>query len=117
MVYPEPHSLKGIEDGIAWAGEAAPDVLVESLRAIDGANVYELLSRVSVPTLVLHGTRDKIVPYTHAKKLAEAISGARLITFEGGGHALHGRDAVKVNRLIREFTLDRLGELSSIPPT
>ena len=65
-VLPEPHSLKGIEDCVAWAGETTPDVLIESLRAIDGANVHDLLARISVPTLALHGTLDKIVPYTHA---------------------------------------------------
>ncbi len=100
---PEPHSLKGIEDSIAWSGETTPDVLVESLRAIDGSNVYDLLGRVQVPTLALHGTLDKIVPYTHAEKLVAAIPGARLITFEGAGHVLHGRHPVKVNRLIRDF--------------
>jgi pimeloyl-ACP methyl ester carboxylesterase len=80
-VFQEPHSLKGIEDMFAWAGETTPDVLVESLRAIDGTSVYDMLPRLTTPTLVLHGTQDKIVPYTHAKKLAEAVPGARLITF------------------------------------
>jgi len=80
---PEPYSLKGIEDAIAWSSETTPDVLVESLRAIDGSNVYDLLPRVQTPTLALHGTLDKIVPYTHAEKLVAAIPGARLVTFEG----------------------------------
>jgi pimeloyl-ACP methyl ester carboxylesterase/UDP:flavonoid glycosyltransferase YjiC (YdhE family) len=105
--FPEPHSLKGIEDCFAWAGETAPEILVESLRAIDGSNVHDLLQRVQVPTLALHGTGDKIVPYTHAEKLVAAIPGAKLVTFEGAGHVLHGRHAVKVNRLIRDFVLDR----------
>jgi len=105
-ILPEPHSLKGIEDGIAWSSETTPDVLVESLRAIDGSNVYDLLPRVQTPTLALHGTADKIVPYSHAEKLAAAIPGARLVTFEGAGHLLHGRHAVKVNHLIRDFVLD-----------
>jgi len=114
-VFPEPHSLKGLEDGIAWAGETTPDVLVESLRAIDGTSVYDVLSRVRVPTLVLHGTQDKIVPYSHATKLVEAVPDARLVTFEGGGHALQGRDQLKVNRLIRDFALDRTVEPHVIP--
>ena len=100
---PEPHSLKGIEDAFAWAGETTPDVLVESLRAIDGSNVYDLLPRITVPTLALHGTLDKIVPYSHSEKMVAAIPGARLVTFEGAGHVLHGRHAVKVNHLIRDF--------------
>ena len=42
---PEPYrtaaTLLGvpIEDCVAWSGETTPDVLVESLRAIDGSNV------------------------------------------------------------------------------
>jgi len=114
-ILPEPHSLKGIEDGVAWGGETTPDVIVESLRAIDGASVRDLLSRVSVPTLALHGTSDKIVPYGHAQKMVAAIPGARLVTFEGAGHNLHGRHAVKVNHLIRDFVLDRPVETGTIP--
>jgi pimeloyl-ACP methyl ester carboxylesterase/predicted glycosyltransferase len=114
---PEPHSLKGIEDGVTWGAETTPDVLVESLRAIDGSNVYDLLPRIQVPTLALHGTQDKIVPYSHAQKLIAAIPSAKLVTFEGAGHVLHGRHAVKVNRLIRDFVLDRTVESHAIPPT
>jgi pimeloyl-ACP methyl ester carboxylesterase/predicted glycosyltransferase len=114
---PEPHSLKGIEDAFTWAGETTPEVLVESLRAIDGSNVYDLLPHVTVPTLALHGTADKIVPYTHAQKLVAAIPGATLVTFEGAGHVLHGRHAPKVNRLIRDFVQDRPVEARPIPPT
>ncbi len=115
--YPEPHSLKAVEDGVEWAAETTPDVLVESLRAIDGSNAHDLLPRIQAPTLALHGTLDKIVPYAHAQKMVAAIPGARLVTFEGAGHGLHGRHAVKVNRLIRDFVLDRPVEPRSIPPT
>jgi pimeloyl-ACP methyl ester carboxylesterase len=114
---PEPHSLKGIEDAIAWSSETTPDVLVESLRAIDGSNVFDLLPQLQVPTLALHGTADKIVPYSHAEKLAAAVPGARLVTFEGAGHILHARHAVKVNHLIRDFVLDRPVESHRIPAT
>ena len=116
-MWPEPHSLKGIEDCTDWAGETTPDVLIQSLRAIDGENVHELLPSVAVPTLALHGTLDKIVPHTHAEKMVAAIPGARLVTFEGGGHTLHGRHAVKVNHLIRDFVLDRPVEAQAIPAT
>jgi pimeloyl-ACP methyl ester carboxylesterase/UDP:flavonoid glycosyltransferase YjiC (YdhE family) len=106
-IFPEPHSLKGVEDCVAWAGETTPEVLVESLRAIDGIDVHELLGRIGVPTLALHGTQDRIVPYSHAQKMVAAIPGARLVTFDRGGHGLFGRDAVKVNHLVRDFVLGR----------
>ncbi|HKW90746.1 MAG TPA: alpha/beta fold hydrolase [Methylomirabilota bacterium] len=116
-IFQEPHSLKGVEDCVAWAGETTPEVLIESLRAIDGIDAHDLLGRVTVPTLALHGTQDKIVPYTHGQKMVAAIPGARLVTFERGGHGLFARDAVKVNRLIRDFALDQeIGPLT-IPAT
>jgi pimeloyl-ACP methyl ester carboxylesterase/UDP:flavonoid glycosyltransferase YjiC (YdhE family) len=116
-ILPEPHSLKGVEDGVAWAGETTAEVLIESLRAIDGESVHDLLPQVRVPTLAIHGTQDRIVPYGHAQKLAAAIPGCRLVTVEGGGHLLPGRDSVKVNRIIRDFVLERPVESHVVPAT
>lgn len=114
-IHPEDHSLKAIEDCVAWCGETTPEVLIESLRAIDGTSVYDLLPRVTTPTLALHGTQDKIVPYTHAQKMVAAIPGARFVTFQDAGHSLHGRHSVKVNHLIRDFVLDRPVESHTVP--
>ena len=41
-----------------------------------------------MPTLVLHGTADPILPYEHGVALAKEIPGAELITMEGVGHEL-----------------------------
>lgn len=106
-MHPEPHSLKVVEDGIRWAGETRPDILVEALLQIENDNVYDLLGKLQIPVLILHGTEDSVVPYSHGRKFAEAVPGARLVTFDKGGHGLPGREAVKVNRLIRDFVLDR----------
>jgi pimeloyl-ACP methyl ester carboxylesterase/predicted glycosyltransferase len=111
----EPHSLKGIEDGIAWGKETTPEVCVEAMREIRKDDVRNLLANIAVPTLVLHGTRDRIVPYKIGKEIAETIPGARFVTFEGGGHALPGREAAKVNRLIRDFVLARPVDSRVIP--
>jgi pimeloyl-ACP methyl ester carboxylesterase/predicted glycosyltransferase len=116
-LYPEPHSLKGIEDGIAWGQETTPEVLIEVLRHIRKDNVRDLLAKVTAPTLILHGTRDRIVPYKVGVEVAGAIPGARLVTFEGGGHGLPGREAVKVSRAIRDFVLDRPVEAQTVPAT
>ena len=115
-IHPEPHSLKGIEDGIAWAGETSPEIFIEALRQIEKDNVDDLLPRLTTPVLILHGTRDEVVPYRHGKKFADAVPGARLVTFEGGGHNLPGREAAKVNRLLRDFVRDEAVESTAIPP-
>ena len=70
-----------------------------------------------MPTLVIHGTHDRIVPYKIGQEIAETIVGARLVTFERGGHGLQGRDAVKVNRLIRDFVQDRPQPSGTVAPT
>jgi pimeloyl-ACP methyl ester carboxylesterase len=102
-IFPEPHSLKGIEDGVTWSGEGDPEIFVEVLRQLEGDSVQALLGRVQTPTLILHGTQDRIVPYAHARKFADAVPGARLVTFTDSGHGLPGREMVKVNHLVRDF--------------
>lgn len=113
---PEPHSLKAVEDGVRWAGETTPEILVEALRQIENDDVWDLLGKVTVPTLVIHGTEDFVVPYSHGRRFAEAVPDARLVTFAGGGHMLPAREAVKVNHLIRDFVLDRPVVSQVVPP-
>jgi pimeloyl-ACP methyl ester carboxylesterase/predicted glycosyltransferase len=113
---PEPHSLKGIEEGIQWMGETSPEIYIEALQQIAKDNVWDLLGQIRVPTLIVHGTRDPVVPYAHGRRFAEAVPGARLVTFEGSGHSPQGRDAAKVNRLIRDFVQDRPVESHTVPP-
>jgi pimeloyl-ACP methyl ester carboxylesterase len=47
-----------------------------------------LLRRITVPTLVIHGTRDLLVAPSGGRATARAIPGARLLTIEGMGHDL-----------------------------
>jgi pimeloyl-ACP methyl ester carboxylesterase len=48
----------------------------------------EKLAAVRVPTLVIHGDADPLVPYTGGLDTAEAVPGATLLTIEGMGHDL-----------------------------
>jgi pimeloyl-ACP methyl ester carboxylesterase len=46
------------------------------------------LSRITSPTLVLHGKADPLVPYACGEDTAQRISGAKLVGIEGMGHDL-----------------------------
>ncbi|MBC7918340.1 MAG: alpha/beta fold hydrolase [Rhodoferax sp.] len=46
------------------------------------------LSRISSPTLVLHGKADPLVPYACGEDTAKRIKGAKLVGIEGMGHDL-----------------------------
>jgi pimeloyl-ACP methyl ester carboxylesterase len=39
-----------------------------------------------VPTLVMHGTKDKLIPYSDGQAFAANIPGARLVSYPGVGH-------------------------------
>jgi 3-oxoadipate enol-lactonase len=55
---------------------------------------------VTVPTTIIHGTADRIVPYANAAHTAERIPHARVITLRGSGHLCWIEDAPVVNDLI-----------------
>jgi 3-oxoadipate enol-lactonase len=60
------------------------------------------LSRVDTPTLVLHGSEDRMVPVSNGRLLAEAIPGAHLEVLEAAGH-LYPTDAPEADRLVLRF--------------
>lgn len=49
---------------------------------------HDRLDQIDVPTLVIHGTEDSILPFDHGQALAEAIPGATMLVMEGVGHEL-----------------------------
>ena len=50
--------------------------------------LQERLGEIAVPTTILSGTADRVVPPRAARQLANQISGARLELIEGAGHLL-----------------------------
>lgn len=44
------------------------------------------LELIAMPTLVVHGTKDRAVPFAQAKALAARVPSAELLTIEGGEH-------------------------------
>jgi 3-oxoadipate enol-lactonase len=65
------------------------------------------LSRISVPTLVIAGSEDVLVPGFHAEQVAAAIPGARFEVLEGAGHAVTIECADRVNELVADFARRR----------
>ena len=60
-----------------------------------------LLAKVDVPTLVIHGTEDPILPYPHGVSLGDTIPGAKFYSLDGVGHDLAERCLAEVaNQLI-----------------
>jgi non-heme chloroperoxidase len=62
------------------------------------------LAAISVPTLVVHGDADRIVPLAaSAKRTHEAVKGSRLVVLEGAPHGLNWTHAEQLNRALLDF--------------
>jgi class 3 adenylate cyclase/esterase/lipase len=63
-----------------------PQMATEILRRNYEIDVRTLLPGVSVPTLVMHTTRDRVVPVGHGRHMAENIPGAEYAEADGDYH-------------------------------
>lgn len=62
------------------------------------------VARVDVPTLIIHGSADRILPIdTTAIPLSKMIPGARLVVLEGAPHGLLWTHAAEVNKELVAF--------------
>jgi pimeloyl-ACP methyl ester carboxylesterase len=59
------------------------------LTAIMQSDRSQRVAQLTLPTLVVHGTDDTLVPVGNGRLLAERIPGARLALLEGCGHLSH----------------------------
>jgi pimeloyl-ACP methyl ester carboxylesterase len=61
------------------------DILLSTQGGEKGATAATL-AQIRVPTLVMHGEKDALIPVASGRAMAAAIPGARLITYPGIGH-------------------------------
>jgi pimeloyl-ACP methyl ester carboxylesterase len=57
----------------------------------------------ALPTLIVWGDRDPIIPVTHAHGTHEAVAGSRLEIFEGAGHYPHCEDPARFAQVLSDF--------------
>jgi len=77
-------------------------------RQIVAITLHEAEKRlplIRVPTLVVSGDRDRLVPVENSRKLARLIPGARLVELPGAGHAFPFERADETVRLLTEHFL------------
>lgn len=84
-----PHDLDQLVKN-AQESRLSPDTYLYQLNAINqydtSKGVSAMLHRIQVPTMVLHGEMDPLVPYDNGKYLADHIGGARLNGYKHIGH-------------------------------
>jgi 3-oxoadipate enol-lactonase len=99
----------GVIDRIVdWRLETDPsEAAYEWQSAAAGAfDASDRLGNLDVPTLVMHGTVDRVLPVENAHLLSESIPEAELVTFEGGSHLFFVERAERVTEELRGFLAD-----------
>lgn len=97
-----------IERIIDWRLEQDAGEVARESQGAAAANfdVSDRVDRIDVPTQIIHGTNDKVVPVENGRMLAEKISGSELELLKGAPHLLMIEESQQVNDLLREFITD-----------
>jgi non-heme chloroperoxidase len=87
-----------------WSMQAGLKGAYESIKAFSETDFTEDLKKFDVPTLVMHGEDDQIVPVKDsARKSAKLVKGAKEIYYPGAPHGLTATHQDKVNADLLAF--------------
>lgn len=85
--------------GLQAAGWSTAATIV-SLR---DENLYPDLGKIFVPTLIIHGIHDKIIPFTKAQETNKLIKNSQLVPFQYSGHGPFWEERDRFNQLLIQF--------------
>jgi len=88
-----------IDDGVRMPAH----VWKSALAGLSQAAVPTEIGTIRVPTLIISGDRDDLLPDDNASKLATAIPGSRLVTYQSTGHMVLWEQPERIARDIGAF--------------
>src|SRR6266850_121536 len=87
-----------------WSMQGGLKNVYDSIKAFSETDFHEDLKKFDVPTLIMHGEDDQIVPIDiSGKRSAKLIKGAKEIFYPGLPHGLTATNADQVNADLLEF--------------
>jgi len=75
----------------------------QCLIALRDTDLRDDLPEIKIPTLIMHGKKDKICSYDLAGQMKAGIKGSTLISFENSGHSLFLEEMEKFNAELIKF--------------
>jgi pimeloyl-ACP methyl ester carboxylesterase len=92
------------QEALTMCRQSDQDAAVASMEAFAGTDFRQDLTKISVPTLVIHGDSDGTVPFEGSgKRTHEAIDGSELVLVEDAPHGVNVSHAGEFNRALLEF--------------
>jgi pimeloyl-ACP methyl ester carboxylesterase len=92
---------------IAERRAVAVAVVMAQMQAVLGHDTSARLPELRVPTLVVHGTADEMLPVANGRLIASLIPDARLEIFDGVGHLFFWERPERSAELVRELAAVR----------
>jgi non-heme chloroperoxidase len=87
-----------------WSMQCGQVNAYESIKAFSETDLTEDLRKFDIPTLVMHGDDDQIVPVkNHAEKSAKLVKGAKVLVYPGAPHGLTATHQDRVNTDLLAF--------------
>jgi non-heme chloroperoxidase len=86
--------------GLQAAGWSTAAIII-TLR---DEKLYGDLQKILVPTLIVHGVHDKVIPFAQAHELNQKIKNSKLVPFHNSGHGPFWEERDKFNRLLRQIS-------------
>lgn len=96
---------EGVRNSFVSQGmQGSIKALYDCIEAFSETDLREDLRKMTVPTLVIHGDDDQIVPFeTCGKVAAEILPDATLKVYEGGSHGICTTHKQQINQDLLEF--------------
>lgn len=82
---------------------AGPRSLVRSGLHVLTDDVTPLLPRIQVPTLIVWGALDPLIPVEYGRRMADAIPGARFVVVEDAAHNVMCDRPAEFNQILLDF--------------
>lgn len=73
------------------------------LQGIFGWEAYSRIAQITVPTLVIHGQNDRLVPPANSRLIAEKMPGAKVVLIPNASHIFETDQPAAAHQAILEF--------------
>jgi pimeloyl-ACP methyl ester carboxylesterase len=75
----------------------------QCLIALRDTDLRSDLKKIKIPTLIMHGRKDKICSFDLAEQMKAGISNSRIVAFENSGHSMFLEETDKFNSELIKF--------------
>jgi pimeloyl-ACP methyl ester carboxylesterase len=82
---------------------ASSHAMAQCLIALRDTDLRSDLVRINIPTVIMHGKKDKICSFDLAEQMKTGISDSHIIAFENSGHSLFLEERKKFNEELIKF--------------